>query len=113
MTHVNKKPAVNHNVFYNYMQWRIQDFPGGGAPTPKVGVLTYFCGRKLHKNERIWTKGGCVPGAPLDPPLICVVIVNGKKLIHYPNEISSSMDSIPFSDHNKSKYPKTLRKIQQ
>ena len=49
-------------------QWRIQDFPG--APTPKVGVLTFsfckiFC-RKMHKNERIWTpgEGACVPGAP-------------------------------------------------
>ena len=29
-------------------------FPGG-APTPKVGVPTYFFGRKLHENERIWT----------------------------------------------------------
>ena len=36
-----------------------------GAPTPKVGVLTYFFGRKLHENERIWTRGVCVPGAPL------------------------------------------------
>ena len=23
-------------------QWRIQEFPEGGAPTPKVGVLTYY-----------------------------------------------------------------------
>ena len=41
-------------------QWGIQDFLGGWgweAPTPKVGVLTYFC-RKLHENERIWTPGG-------------------------------------------------------
>ena len=46
-------------------------FSWGGAPTPKVGVLTYFLGRKLHENERIWTPGG--KGAslapPLDPPL--------------------------------------------
>ena len=53
-------------------QWRIQDFPrGGGAPTPEVGVRTYFFGRKLHENERILAPGG---GArpwrpPLDPPL--------------------------------------------
>ena len=48
-------------------QWRIQDFPrGGGAPTPKVGVLTYFFGRKLHENERIWTpsRGGRASLAP-------------------------------------------------
>ena len=36
-------------------QWRIQDFPRGGAPTPKVGARTYFFGRKLHEN--------------LDPPM--------------------------------------------
>ena len=55
----------------NTLQWRIQDFPQGGAPTPKVGVLAYFFGQKLHENERIWTPGGGarVPGAPLDPPL--------------------------------------------
>ena len=34
-----------------------------GAPTPKVGVLTYFYGRKLH--ERIRTRGGGVRGASL------------------------------------------------
>ena len=28
-------------------------FGRGGAPTPKVGVLTYFFPRKLHENERI------------------------------------------------------------
>ena len=37
--------------------------PGGGGATPRVEVLTYFFGRKLHENERIWTGGG-VPGAP-------------------------------------------------
>ena len=38
----------------------------GEAPTPKVGVLTYIFGRKLHENERIWTpRAAGVPGAPL------------------------------------------------
>ena len=32
-----------------------------GAPTSKVGVLTYFIGRKLHDNERIWTPEGTRP----------------------------------------------------
>ena len=47
-------------------------FSRGGAPTPKVGVLTYFVGRKLHENERIWTPGGrghASLAPPLDPPL--------------------------------------------
>ena len=36
-----------------------------GTPTPKVGVLTYFFGRKLRENKRIWT----YLAPPLDPPL--------------------------------------------
>ena len=41
-------------------------FSPGGAPTPKVGVLTHFFGRKLHENERIWTPRGVrIPGGPL------------------------------------------------
>ena len=39
-------------------------FSLGGAPTPKVGVPTYFFGRKLHENERIWTPGGVHPWRP-------------------------------------------------
>ena len=27
---------------YIVIQWRIQDFPGEGAPSPKVGVLNYY-----------------------------------------------------------------------
>ena len=38
---------------------------GGGAPTPKVGVLTYFFDTKLHENERIWTPRGAHPLRPL------------------------------------------------
>ena len=46
---------------------------GGRAPTPKVSVLTYYFGRKLHENERIWTprgEGGASLALPLDPPLV-------------------------------------------
>ena len=48
-------------------KWQIQDFPEGGALTPKVGVLTYYfaiCCRKLHENERILTLGAHVPAPP-------------------------------------------------
>ena len=38
---------------------------GGGAPTPKSAIIFQFFCRKLHENERIWTPGGHVPGAPL------------------------------------------------
>ena len=41
-----------------HTQWRIQDFPNGGVATPKVDVLTYYFGRILHENERIFTSRG-------------------------------------------------------
>ena len=51
----------------NY-QWRIQDFPEEGAPTPQ-GAPTYEFvefSQKLHEIERIWTpRGGAGPCAPL------------------------------------------------
>ena len=51
-------------------QWRIQDFPGGGA-TPEVGAPTYYLAnfsRKLH--EILGPRGGaCVPSQSIvDPP---------------------------------------------
>ena len=50
-------------------QWRIQDFPQGGANSQNCYYFSHFC-RKLHENERIWTPGGARPwGPPLDPPM--------------------------------------------
>ena len=49
-------------------KWRIQDFPEGGAPTPNSAIIFQSFSRKLHENERIWTRGASlVP--PLDPPM--------------------------------------------
>ena len=45
-------------------QWRIQDFPEGGAPTPKSAIILHIFCRKLHENERIWTPGGARVLAP-------------------------------------------------
>ena len=60
-------------------------FSPRGAPTPRVGVLTYFFGRKLHENERIWTPGGgggASLGPPLDPPLP-YLMENGNVIFEY------------------------------
>ena len=41
-------------------QWRIQDFPEVGTPTPGGGAPTYDFAKfsqKLHEIERIWTRG--------------------------------------------------------
>ena len=55
-------------------QWRIQDFPEVGAPTPQGGPTYDFAkiSQKLHEIERIWALGG--GGARpkfyyVDPPL--------------------------------------------
>ena len=58
-------------------QWRIQDFPEGGAPT-LGGAPTYYLPNfswKLHENEEILGEGGASLAPPLDPPL-CVASWN-------------------------------------
>ena len=55
------------------LQWRIQDFPEEGAPTPG-GAPTYdfaIFSQKLHEIERIWAprRGRTSLAPPLDPPL--------------------------------------------
>ena len=62
------RPSVNcRSVFKTNNQWRMQDFPEGGAPTPKSTIILQIFCRKLHENEKIWTPGRHVPG-PLPPP---------------------------------------------
>ena len=62
-------------------QWRIQDFPRGGANSQKCYYFSIFC-RKLHENEQIWIpRGGAHPWLPpLDLPMqaeYAVKIVKG------------------------------------
>ena len=54
-----KRGLGQGNIFKDVCpQWRIQDFPQGGAPTSKIAIIfSNFC-QKLHENERIWTPGG-------------------------------------------------------
>ena len=53
-------------------QWRIQDFPEGGAWTLQGGREHAKFSRKLHEIERIWTpRGGRASlTPPLDPPMV-------------------------------------------
>ena len=50
-----------HMGILNTQQWRIQDFPEEGAPTPRGGgAPTYEFAKfsqKMHEIERIWTGG--------------------------------------------------------
>ena len=68
-------------------QWRIQDFPNGGAPTPKTAIMFQnFCG-KLHENERLWTPGWGHSSLAPPPHWIrqwyCANIHIGEHLQHY------------------------------
>ena len=46
-------------------QWRIQDFPGGGAPTPKSAIIFQFFAENCMKMKEFGPQGGArVPGAP-------------------------------------------------
>ena len=48
------------------MQWRIQDFPQGGAPTPKSAIIFQFFAENCMKMKEFGPPGGGarVPGAP-------------------------------------------------
>ena len=69
--------CYHHKQQESIRQWRIQDFPEEGMPTPKGGgganlLFGQFFFRKVHRNEDILGQKGA--GAylvlPLDPPLI-------------------------------------------
>ena len=46
-------------------QWRIQDFPQGGAPTPKIDIIFQFFAENCMKMKEFGPPGGArVPGAP-------------------------------------------------
>ena len=46
-------------------QWRIRDFPQGGAPTPKNAIIFHFFAENCMKMKEFGPPGGArVPGAP-------------------------------------------------
>ena len=46
-------------------QWRIQDFPRGGAPTPKSAIIFQFFAENCMKMKEFGPPGGArVPGTP-------------------------------------------------
>ena len=61
-----------HKSERKYQQWRIQDFPQGGAPTPKIAIIFQIFAENCMKMKEFGPPGG---GArpwrpPLDPPMI-------------------------------------------
>ena len=57
-------------------QWRIQDFPEEGAPSPKVGLFCKLFAENCMKMKEFGPGEGVhVTGAPLDPPMIDQVML--------------------------------------
>ena len=52
-------------------QWRIQDFPQGGAPTPKIAIIFQIFDENCMKMKEFGPPGGRASLAPpLDPPML-------------------------------------------
>ena len=52
-------------------QWRIQDFPQGGAPTPKIAIIFRIFAENCMKMKEFGPQGGRASLAPpLDPPMV-------------------------------------------
>ena len=66
------------SYIFHFLQWRIQDFPQGGAPTPKIAIIFHIFAENCMKMKEFGSPGG---GArpwcpPLDPPMSCNMKIN-------------------------------------
>ena len=59
--------GLNYGMYPYCTQWRIQDFPQGGAPTPKIAIIFHIFAENCMKMKEFGPPGGGarVPGAPL------------------------------------------------
>ena len=58
-------------------QWRIQDFPQGGAPTPKIAIIFQNFAKNCMKMKEFGPPGGArVPGAPLGSANGCGSVIS-------------------------------------
>ena len=73
------RPCRDIYKYGKYMNDPVADpgFSRRGCANYQIGIILQFF-RRLHKNERIWTGGGRVPGTPLrstngicDCPCVC------------------------------------------
>ena len=62
----NKTLSVQcQNTNADTLQWRIQDFPRGGAPTPESAIIFQFFAENCMKMKEFGPPGGArVPGTP-------------------------------------------------
>ena len=64
---------TNDEPLHIRIQWRIQDFPQGGAPTPKIAIIFQFFSENCVKMKEFGPRGGgrgaSLAPPPLDPPM--------------------------------------------
>ena len=53
----------------DYRQWRIQDFPKVGAPTPEKTIILHFFAENCMEIKEFGSPGGARPCPPADPPM--------------------------------------------
>ena len=72
-------------TIYSHVQWRIQDFPQGGAPTPKIAIIFQIFAKNCMKMKEFGPPGG---GArpwrpPLDPPMTWIIYMYDNRNLKY------------------------------
>ena len=60
---------VTLKALIDLFQWRIQDFPQGGAPTPKSAIIFQFFPENCMKMKEFGPRGGGGGARPWRPPL--------------------------------------------
>ena len=68
------------------VQWRIQDFPQGGAPTPKIAIIFQIFAENCMKMKEFGPPGARIPGTP--PPWIRQWSVATIKLLRQPQPVT-------------------------
>ena len=72
---------------WHMYQWRIQDFPEGGAPTSEGGgrqpIIWPIFPKNCMKMKKFWPRGGRPLRPTLDPPLCILNFLHVEKDAHF------------------------------
>ena len=67
----------------NAYQWRIQDFPQGGAPTPKITIILQIFAKNCMKMKEFGPPGGARPWRPpWIRQCVCKISRSFSKFVH-------------------------------
>ena len=72
--------------YNHWTQWRIQDFPQEGGPTPKIAIIFQIFAENCMKMKEFGPPGGASLVPPLDPPMSKNIIAGFRKTGIYPHD---------------------------